>query len=371
MSKKGYYYDYRDDQAKYDAWCYIIFGGRATGKTYSVLRYHIEEKSKFVFIKRTKDDVRILCAGATLHNPRMGEFNVDMSPFKSLNRDFGWRIRGFQIDKGLGAFFNCNEEDEPVGDPVGYVFALAAISQFRGFDLSECDSLIFDEFVPKEYERRRRGEGKEILDLYKTISRDREHRGFKPLKLIALANPDDINSPLVNILEVMEDLTQMELYYQGLETKEDVPNLIEDRGIFLHKILNNEEYMERERNTALMKAMRGTTFAAMSLDNEFAYNDFSNIGKVNMKGYKPLCKIIHNKKDYYIYKNYMTGKVYITRSGKVNVKTTYNLERDADRRRFYTNIVIDLKELLTYDMTTFDSYTMYDIILNFKDYYKI
>ena len=38
------YYNIRDDVNAYpDAWCYIIVGGRNTGKTYGCLKMHLED----------------------------------------------------------------------------------------------------------------------------------------------------------------------------------------------------------------------------------------------------------------------------------------------------------------------------------------
>lgn len=366
MNKPKYYYDITDDIEMYNAWCFIIFGGRATGKTYSTLKYHVENNMKFVFIKREIDDVTILCSGATINKPvKDSKYTLDMSPFKSLNRDMGWNIKPFQIFKGIGAFFHCDtEEGLPIGEPVGYIFALAAVAKYRGFDLSECDSMIFDEFVPKEYERKRRGEGKQVLDLYKTVCRDREHRGLKPLNLICLANPDEISSPVVNILEVLDDIAYMAI-------KDELYHFIDKRGILLHRVLNNEEFMERERNTALMKAMEGTAWADMSLDNKFSYNDFSNIGKESIKGCICVCKVIYNRKEYYVYKNMNNKKIFMTRIKSNRPKRVYDLSRDSECRRFYIDMAIDLKEATIYDLVTYDDYTSYDLILNYKENFKI
>ena len=44
------YYDIKHDLAAYpDAWCYLIWSKRGPGKTYSTLRYCIENKILFMF----------------------------------------------------------------------------------------------------------------------------------------------------------------------------------------------------------------------------------------------------------------------------------------------------------------------------------
>ena len=82
MEKK--YYDIRDDFNAYpDAWLYLCWSKRGPGKTYSTLRYMIEEGKIFLFIKRTIDDVEMLCTDGS----KKGVI-FDVSPFKPLNRDF-------------------------------------------------------------------------------------------------------------------------------------------------------------------------------------------------------------------------------------------------------------------------------------------
>ena len=58
-SKSKIYYDIRDDLIP-DSWCYVIIGGRSTGKTYGALKMCYNLKKKFVFLKRTIDDVKLL-----------------------------------------------------------------------------------------------------------------------------------------------------------------------------------------------------------------------------------------------------------------------------------------------------------------------
>ena len=97
------YYDIKDDLKAYpDAWCYLVWSKRGPGKTYSTLRYCIENNIKFVFIKRTKDDIDLLCA----HKKGV---TFDLSPFVPLNRDFGWDIKAQKIQKGIGGFYHSNE----------------------------------------------------------------------------------------------------------------------------------------------------------------------------------------------------------------------------------------------------------------------
>lgn len=361
---KSYYYNVMDDVNAYpDAWSYIVIGGRNTGKTYGALKATIDNAIKHAFVKRTIDDVALLCAGNGKIGTKVSQFGIDLSPYKSVNRDMHTNIRAFQIDKGIGAFWNCNEDNEPFSDPVGYLIALNAIQKFKGFDMSDCDWIIFDEFIPQQWERVNRKEGEQILDLYKTISRDREHRNRPPLKLIALANATQVSNPLCNILEVTDVIVDMQ--NSGTECYYDA-----ERGIFIRVLQTNEEFMKVEQKSHIYKAMGNTQWGKMAFSNEFGYNDFTAIKKVNLKGYRGLIKLQYKQDIYYIYYN-DSGNYIMSKSICNHCKTDYNLNRENDQKAFNLEYRYMLKDACINGRMTFESYTMYDIIINYERIFKL
>ena len=361
MIKESDYYNISDDIEAYpDAWIYLITGGRGTGKTYSSLVHCLKTKSKFVFLKRTLDDVNLLCAGHSKLGQKQADYGVDFSPFKSINRDFGTRIEAYGIRDGIGGFWECGEEGEPKGMPIGYIFALSGVTKFKGFDLSDCDYLIFDEFIPNIYDRVNRNEGEQLLDLYMTVSRDREQRGKPPLKIICLANATSISNPTFNILEVTDTVVKME--GTGKEVFYDP-----DRFIFLRRLPDDSNLVKAQKQTAIYKAMGDTEWGSMSFDNKFAYNDFSNVQHVKLKNYRPLCSVKYKKETWYIYeKEY---KYYICRS-QHNGDLEYDLNLENDQKLFYYDQVIDLKNACIEGDLKTETYTMYDLIINYKKFFK-
>lgn len=224
MGNKKYYYDIKEDLKKYpDAWCYIIIGGNSTGKTYSTLWHEYTENRPFAFVKRTNDDVDILCASNK---------KVDLSPFKKINRDKGIDVGCQKVTKGVGAFYN-RKDGEIDGAPIGYAMSLNAVGSVKGFDVSEIKDIVFDEFIPQPWERVDRKEGDKTLVLYRTISRDREHRGDEPLRLICLANATRIFNPLLEVLELVDVVTNMkingDIYWY-------------DRGIMIHLLDDMDDF---------------------------------------------------------------------------------------------------------------------------------
>lgn len=360
----NYYYDVKSDLQTYpDNWAYIIVGGRNTGKTYSALRYMVENNIKFVFVKRTIKDVGTLSAGNKIgtHKDENAP-DIDFSPFKALNRDFGWNIKAFSIPKvdGIGGFWRCDEDGNPAGGVVGYVVALSAVSDVKGFDLSDCKYIIFDEFIPQPWERVSRSEGSQIMDLYKTVTRDREHRGLPPLILIALANAVNISNPLMNILEITDQFAELKADNCILE--------IPERGILLHQILDNDAFVDKEKDTILYKAMSDTNWGRMAFENQFAYNDFSSISKQALKEYRIRAEIIYKRQHWYLYSK--MGKYYICTS-KAKTERVYDLNRENAQKLFYEDWYLELRYATMEDKMLFQKYTMYDVIVNFKQFFKV
>lgn len=350
---KAKYYDIRDDLAAYPlAWCYLIWSKRGPGKTYSTLRMCIEDNKIFAFMKRTMEDIDLLCA-------KKKDVKFDLSPFVPLNRDFGWNIKPVKIKKGIAGFYHHNQMDEPVGAPVGYALALSAAEDVKGFDLSECDYMIFDEFIPKVYQIVKRTEGDALLDIYMTITRDRIKRGRGELKLICIANATNINNPTFDILDVIDVAADMDLF-----DKEFVYQ--EERRIMLHFIHMKDA--EDEPKMGIEIAMEGTAWAEMSFGGHFAYNDFSAVKHQRMKGYAPFVSYIYKRKQVFIYRKDGYFYACFSRNDKCPV---FNLARENEQKRFFNEYIIDLREACIEDKMLFTHYTMYDLIVNYKKIFKI
>ena len=110
----GYYHFSKDVADFPDAGTFVVWSRRGPGKTYSFLRYMVDSEQFFIYMKRTNDDVELLCTGAS-----PPDMKIDTDPFVPLNRDFGWNIKPHLIDKGIAGFYHCDEERKPIGAPTG------------------------------------------------------------------------------------------------------------------------------------------------------------------------------------------------------------------------------------------------------------
>ena len=127
------------------------------------------------------------------------------------------------------------------------------------------------------------------MDLYMTVARDRHLRGKPELKLICLANATNVFNYTCEVLEVTDIIADMtvkkrEVFYD------------EDRCIFIRLLKTPEEMLEDDKKTGMYKSMYNTAWGRVAFENEFAYNDFTNVGKIALKGFKPMIELKYKNK---------------------------------------------------------------------------
>ncbi len=367
MAKKFYYNIFDDIEAYPDAWAYLVTGGRSTGKTYGGLKGSYLQHIKFIFAKRTADDVNLMCSGTKMIKGTDEKEDPDFSPFAPINRDLGCNIKAYQLYPGLGVFYDTYTDDKgkeyATGAPIGNIIGLNVATIFKGFDMSDCDFLFFDEFIPRKWERINRGEGDLLMDLYATVSRDRILRGKKPLKLIGLANAVQLSNPLSNTLEITDIMADMQI--KGIDHV-----YLEDRGIFIRLLAGTEDFRKALENDPVYKAMGHTAWGQMAYENQFAYDDLSNVGKQQLKGFKPVCSFTYKLATNYVYQN--QGKYFICHSAfNDRNKPHYDLNRENDQKRFYEEWYFDLRQEIIHDNMIFEKYSMYDLIINYKQFFVL
>ena len=102
MKNNNMYYHFEDDLKEYpDAWCFIVWSARGKGKTYSGLKYSYENKIPIVYMKRTIEDVNLICSA--------NAYGFDPSPYVPINRDHHYNIKAQGIENGIAGFWNFNE----------------------------------------------------------------------------------------------------------------------------------------------------------------------------------------------------------------------------------------------------------------------
>lgn len=349
----GYYHLGKDMEDYPSAWCFVVWSRRGPGKTYSALWHSYIKDIPIIYMKRTIEDVNLICSA--------DEDGFDPSPYVPINRDKGTNIKPKKIKDGIGGCWE-KTEDGMEGLPICYILSLNGIKKIKGFDLSRCDWMIMDEFIPQQGEVVRRSEGSMLLDVYMTANRDREKRGKEPIKLILFANAEDISTPITNELNIVDDMVE-------LQASGDTHLYLEDRGIVLHHITEEECPIKEEEKHGIYKAMKGTKWAEKAFGGTFSNNDFSNVQKINLKGFKPLIHLHEQIKDYYIYIG-RNGMYYMCDS-RADCPFEYDLTRESDQNRFLHEQHFYLKEAIFENNMKFLKYSMYDLIMNYKKFYDV
>ena len=359
---KKHFYDIADDLKEYpDAVFIFVIGGRNTGKTYSALKEEYSNGRIFGFVKRTNRDLATLCAGRKI-GQKMDDAQIDFSPFKSLNRDMNWNVHAFKVPSvETGGFWDCDEEGSPHGNPVGYIFSLHAVGDIKGFDVTDIKTLIYDEFIPKKWERVDRTEGDQLLDMYKTVNRGREHIGLPSLKLVCLANSTTVDNPTFNTFELTDAVVEM-------KAKEQEVLWIPEKKILVRMLEMNEEFMEVEEKTALYQATHETNWGRMAYDNDFGYDDFSAIGNHSIKGMQCYMHLIYKQNHYYIWGD---GVFMVMNSSSGHAQDTYDLNIERDQLRFLNDVLFDIKQMCVNHRMFFKTFTMYNLIMNYKKMFAI
>lgn len=281
----------------------FVVGGRGTGKTYGALKDMLENNRKFIFMRRSQTQLKQVCEEKEFEMENETKVRVSLSPFKSIERDTGMHVEIEKISKDLYAFFYNNSH-------IGYGCAMNTLSNIRGFDASDIDYLIFDEFIPLPGEMIKKDEGRMLMDAYETINRNREFNGRDPLYMFCLANSNDIDCPIMldlNLTEAVEKMINNQKHFR-LDGK---------RG-YTFSLLKNSNFEEAKKNTALYRFTKGLQYNKMAFENKFAYDDFTNVRSLNIKEYIPLYAI----GDYYIYHHKARDEYYISMC-RMKIKESY------------------------------------------------
>lgn len=252
----------------------FVTGGRGIGKTFGALEYILTHNKKFIFLRRTQSQVDLI------NKP-------EFSPFRPIAEYLGIGIISKPLSKYNVGFYKAVESDEgkleAVGSCLGYSMALSTVSNLRGFDASDVDILIFDEFQPEKHERPIKNEAQAFFNAYETINRNRELQGRQPLQALCLSNSNDAGNSLYMELKLISKVETMKK--KGQQYSLDYNRGI---GIFL---LDDSPISTKKQETALYKATQGNEFQQMALSNDFAEFKTNSIKPQPIKEYKALCTV--------------------------------------------------------------------------------
>ena len=263
---------------KHDSSTFIFMvGARGIGKTFGFLKYLIDKQLKFIYMRRTQTQIDMIKS-------------EELNPFKSLKTELGdaYSFITRRVNKNItGIYHTVKDEDgieAPFGDPIGYMLALSTVSNIRGFDASDVDVLLYDEFISERHEKPIQSEGTAFLNAIETIGRNRELKGRKPLRVICLSNSSNLANPIFTELKIITAAEKM------LQKKQDIRKMPErDLSIY---ILHDSPISKKKSKTSLYKlAGEDSDFSQMSLKNDFNKEFFGQVKSMSLQEYKPIVKV--------------------------------------------------------------------------------
>ncbi len=356
-------------------WCLTIVGARKRGKTYSMLEYAYDENEQIIFLKRQVNDIKLLCLNAKNKHKKLNkdtedddiegfEEDDDFSPYADLNEDKHINVQPKMLDseQGIATFYDRDSNWKAI-KKVGIALAVASIAKYKGFGgMRKCKYIVFDEFIPAPWEKRiSKLEGEAVIDLYQTVSRDREERGLEPLLLVCLANANDLSNQMFNTLEITDDVADM------ISKNEEVRKI--GRKLVVLVDDSKLQIAKDEKKTLIYEDMKDTVWGRVTFSNEFARNDLSCIGHTSIKGMKCRCEVIYKSESWFIYQKEQMYYVCRSRSNKYDL--VYDLDFEAPRKPFYLKECVALIAAYHKGNIKFQTFRMYDVIIHFKKFFDI
>ena len=247
-------------------WLKVLIGARQVGKTYGVLHYHLQNNIPFILLRRTTEELKFI-----------GQ-NSALDPFQVFLPEYRTRL---QAVGGSYAIMDYDEDGSIIpGSSRGIALSLPQISHIRGFSGAAYQSIVFDEAIPEKSVRTLKTEGDALLNAYTTINGNRELSGKPPITLWLLANSNNINSRILDSLNLTDDIIWMRA--KGLEYFE------KDGVSIFHG--SSRQIVTQRKETALARLIDANSeFAGMAFDNEWSYDESPLIKDRNIKHMTPVC----------------------------------------------------------------------------------
>lgn len=276
----------------------FIWSERGPGKTYGVLKSVLDNNEMHILMRRTETELAAISF-------------TDLSPYQPVLDDHPelGPITIRSIPK-ISAAYQVVRDD----NVIGYTLAMATARNVRGFDLSKCSVLIYDEFIPERHARPIKEEGTAFLNVIETINRNRELKGGAPLQVFCTGNANDIDNA------IFSELGLINIAYNMQESGKQL-YVDRSRGLLLFNAVGNDVFTNAKRKTSLYKLVGdNSAFTAMALDNKFTAFSSDRIKTRNLIEYKLLAQI----GELFVYKHKSNTRYYISTRAVGTPKRVYS-----------------------------------------------
>lgn len=267
----------------------FIAAARGTGKTYGALRHYMKENREIMLLRRTQNEADL-------------QLDHDSSSFLEPAEDLE---KEFYINKmkSVGNVMLTGEYDRRMA----FIAALSTFANVRGsFNFKSITDIFYDEFIAEPHVRKIKNEGMALANLYESVNRNRELQGRDPIKLCCAANSVNMANDIFMYFGIINHAEEM------LETGEEL-RLVGNKLII---IPHESPISKRKKKTALYEAVN-EEFSDMAISNKFILNDFSYVGKRNLRDYS----LLFQAGDLYFYRHKADNLFYVTQTrGQTKIK---------------------------------------------------
>lgn len=289
----------------------LCIGGRGTGKTYGAIKYLLERGITFIYLRRTSAQMELVSKD-------------EFSPIVKIAGDLGMQLTCSALGKYASGVYKVDEEGKPIGNAIAMNMALSTIASCRSYDASSVSVILFDECISELHEKRMKAEDLAILNMYESVNRNREMQGQPPVKLVCLANANNLEAPVLQALNCVRTLDVMRKKGQTQRV---------DKALGLTIILLNDSPISAEkRHTALYRLTLGQgDFNDMALENAFSKDNYTDLGVRPLNEYMPVAAI----GKICLYRHKTTYHWYVSETISGKPKVFENTLTDRQRFRLY------------------------------------
>lgn len=289
----------------------LCIGGRGTGKTYGAIMWLLENEIPFIYLRRTAAQMELVS-------------KEEFSPVVKIGADLGMALGCVPLSKYASGVYRLDNDGKPQGRAIAVNMALSTMANARSFDASAIKVILYDECIPEQHERTIKHEKEAILNMFESVNRNREMQGQDPVKLVCLANANNMEAPILSALSCLRILDNMRKKHQTQRVDKTL-------GLSVY-LLYDSPISAEKRETALYKLTLGQgDFTDMALDNQFGKDNYTDIANRPLAEYMPFAAI--GSITLYRHKFNYTWYVSETRSG--SPKLFDNTITDRQRFRLY------------------------------------
>lgn len=275
----------------------FFVGGRGTGKTFSANKKVCKEGG-FIYLRTTTTELDLAC---------------DSNEFAKSDK----KVVCSRINKNMWGIYKNDKQ-------IGSGCALSIFKNLRGVNFDDVDIIFQDEFIPEVNARKLiKDEATAWFNMIETVNRNRELEGRPPALYIGCANANEIYNPYFIELGLISKLEEM-------LNKGERRYIDYERSLQVVMLKPAKEFVEAKSQTALYKLSKGTKFEQMALRNDFAFNDFTMVKKMNVTGYQPYVQY----GDLVLWKKKNDETLIVKHQQGKPLKIIYDIKDDVERDLF-------------------------------------